>query len=219
MTSFCSKFSVWSGRERQPFPRLRQSAIHIGTAAMPLRLLLAVVSAGSAATLSMASRSMDYVGSAFCETTAAPHGFSAGTSRVGGTVVGIVPAVTSPEDCAAACCVATSTVRSSTAPAAIPCRSWNYLQATQACELLSGYSRPSTNASVAASGVVYRPAPNTASGSRWLQHPAEVPSGAQSSLLITNSSSLAGVRGFNYLMAKSVNDLDFWRDYDPLQVR
>jgi hypothetical protein len=92
----------------------------------------------------------------------------------GGESLGSLSGISNAATCASRCC--------STAD----CRSWTHVAVAGACELRSGYSEPTPNAT-ASSGVTYR-------------------AGFQDPLW-------GELRGFNYVPPSAVNDIDMWVNY------
>ena len=111
---------------------------------------------------------------------AGPASMQQRTARTtGGAVVSSGVGVASPSACATRCCDA------------VLCRSWTHVKASGTCELRSGYSSTTPNAT-ATSGVVYRTA-------ALQSNPPQ--------------DFYANLRGFNYVPPQAVNDIDMWVKY------
>jgi hypothetical protein len=153
-------------------PRSRRVMAAAHSAALVLLALAAVAARGSpvAATGD---------GPGTCS-AAGPASMQQRTARTtGGALISRADGVASPSACASRCCDAD------------PCRSWTHVDAGGTCELRSGYSSATPNAT-ATSGVVYRTAALQTSP------PQEF---------------YAGLRGFNYVPPQAVNDIDMWVKY------
>ena len=129
--------------------------------------MIALLLLGAVATATAAAASCSTLGPATMQNATAR---SSGGEPLGAPLSGVASAAA----CASHCC------------ATAHCRSWTHVAAVAACELRSGYSEPTPNAT-ASSGVTYR-------------------AGVQDPLW-------GELRGFNYVPPAAVNDIDMWVNY------